>query len=638
VSSVREKGDIVVGVRSADHPRAILSAVTSHLRRDALLVGLDLVVTTVAYFIPLVLRFEGAIPARYWRSFWLFIPFVVGIHLTLNFAFRLYGSMWQYASVTEARRILGASAAAGVIVVTIGEVAGSDGRLLPLSVVVFGVFLSLLGYGAVRFRSRLFVIERKAAASEPKRVLIVGAGDAGSMVLQDIVRNTGLGLRPVGIVDDDPRKLGRTLHGVRVVGARQDIPTLAAKFAVDQVIFAIPSARGDEVRDIVAWCEQAEVVLKVLPSVRELVGGRVSVRDIRNLRADDFLGRKPVETDLEAVGAILRGQRVLVTGAGGSIGSEICHQVARFEPAELLALDHDETHLHDLARSVRGLQPQLLLADVRNRERMRAIFARYRPDVVFHAAAHKHVPFLESHPDEAVFTNIIGTANVADAALWTGTKRFVFISTDKAIRPTSVMGASKWFAEQLLWSLQERNGCVFSAVRFGNVLGSRGSVIPTFISQIDRGEPITVTDPEMARFFMSVREAVELVLQAGALTKGGEVFTLAMGEPVTILDLARRVIRMSGRVPDKDVPITIIGPRPGEKLVEEIIDLSEESVASDHPSISMYRPLPPDPGTLRRALRELEGLALEGGPEELAVRIKELTGGPLRPVTAGESP
>jgi FlaA1/EpsC-like NDP-sugar epimerase len=611
--------------------------IVAHLRRDVPLGLLDVAVVVVAYLIPLVLRFEGSVPSEFWNSFWTFTPLLVTVHLAANLVFRLYGHMWRYASVEEARRVILASGTAGVVVVVLGELLGGDGRILPLSVVVFGAFLTLLGFGAIRFQSRLFAWRRRTDAPETKRVLIVGAGDAGEMVIKDIVRNPALGLLPVGVVDDDRRKLGRTLHGVRVVGTRGDIPDLAAALVVDQVILAIPSATGDLVRDVVACCEQAEVLLKVLPSVRDLVGGRVSIRDVRDLRMDDFLGREPVETDLEAVAGILRGRRVLITGAGGSIGSEITHQVAALEPAELFLLDHDETHLYDVSRTLRnGLEPQLLLADIRNRERVHAIFAKHRPEVVFHAAAHKHVPFLESHPEEGVLTNVIGTANLADAALAVGAERFVLISTDKAIRPTSVMGSSKWLAEQILWSLHGRNGCRFSAVRFGNVLGSRGSVLPTFFKQIARGEPVTVTDPDMARFFMSVREAVQLVLQAAALSEGGEVFTLRMGEPVTIIDLARRVIRMSGRIPDKDVEISIVGARPGEKLVEEIVDVAEEAVASEHVAITVARPPAPEPGMLRRSLREIELLAAEGRSEELKVRIKEMARRPAPSEAAAE--
>ena len=620
-------------------PSANLPArIVAHLRRDVPLVLLDIAVALVAYLVPLVLRFEGRVPSRYWDSFWLFMPLVVMVHLATNMMFRLYGHMWRYASIEEARRVIGAAVTAGAGVVLLGEIMGEQGRVLPLSVVVFGTFLSLLGFGAIRFQSRLFAFRRRYDAPEPKRVLIVGAGDAGSMVLRDILRNAALGLRPIALVDDDPRKRGRSLHGVRILGSRGDIPDLVAKLAVDQVIFAIPSARGDVVRDVVACCEQADVVLKMLPSVRELVGGRVSIRDVRDLRIDDFLGRQPVETDLQAVGRILRGKRVLITGAGGSIGAEISHQVAAFQPAGLLLLDHDESHLYDVSKTLRdGLEPQLLLADIRNRERIHAIFAKHRPEVVFHAAAHKHVPFLEAHPEEAVLTNVIGTANLADAAMAYGTKRFVLISTDKAIRPVSVMGSSKWLAEQILWSLQGRNGCTYSAVRFGNVLGSRGSVIPTFIRQIARGEAVTVTDPEMSRFFMSVREAVQLVLQAAALSEGGEVFTLRMGEPVTILDLARKVIRMTGRVPDKDVEISIVGARPGEKLVEEVVNVDEESLDSAHPSIVVSRPAKPDPVLLRSSLREVETLANEGLGEELSVRMKELARSKERLARASEA-
>jgi FlaA1/EpsC-like NDP-sugar epimerase len=613
--------------------RSLATRIVAHVRRDVPLAFLDMVAVVVAYLVPLVLRFEGSVPAGYWGSFWTVLPLVVAIHLAFNLMFRLYGHMWRYASIQEAQRVIAATMAAGVIIVAGNEVAGRMGilaleeqlRPLPLSVAVFGVFLALLGFGAVRFQSRLFAFRRREEGPEPKRVLIVGAGDAGEMVLKDIVRNRALGLRPVGLVDDDRRKRGRRLHGVAVLGARGDIPDLVARHGVEQIILAIPSARGDVVRDVVAACEQADVMLKVLPSVRDIVGGRVSVRDVRELWIDDFLGRQPVETNLEEVRNILAGKRVLITGAGGSIGSEICHQVVGFEPAELLLLDHDETHLYDVSRSLRNrIEPQILLADIRNRERIHTIFTRHRPEVVFHAAAHKHVPFLESHPEEAFHANVMGTANLADMARAAGSERFVLISTDKAIRPTSVMGASKHIAEQILWALGGREDCRFSAVRFGNVLGSRGSVIPTFFRQIARGEPLTVTDPEMARYFMSVREAVQLVLQAAALSTGGEVFTLSMGEPITIIDLAKRVIRLSGRIPEKDVMISIVGARPGEKLVEEIVDDSEESVPSAHPSISVSRPIPPHPGQLRRSLRELENLAANGHSEDLSERMKAL--------------
>jgi FlaA1/EpsC-like NDP-sugar epimerase len=606
------------------------------VRRDVPLVLLDVAVAVVAYLIPLVLRFEGRVPGFYWENFWQFMPLVAAVHLGANLVFRLYGHMWRYASVEEARRVIGAATTAGIAVIVLGELIGGNTRVLPLSVLVFGAFLALLGFGAIRFQSRLFAFRRRTDAPEPKRVLVAGAGDAGEMVIKDIVRNPAMGLHPVGIVDDDRRKRGRSLHGVRVVGTCGDIPDLVAKLAIDQVILAIPSATGKLIREVVACCEEADVVLKVLPSVRDIVGGRVSVRDVRDLRIDDFLGRTPVETDLESVRAILRDKRVLVTGAGGSIGSEVVHQVAAFGPAELLLLDQDETHLYDVSRAMRnGIEPHIILADIKNRRRIHAIFEKHRPQVVFHAAAHKHVPFLESHAEEAVFTNVLGTANVADAALAFDTERFVLISTDKAVKPSTVMGASKWFAEQVVRSLNG-NGCVFCAVRFGNVLGSRGSVIPTFLRQIARGGPVTVTDPAMTRYFMSVQEAVQLVLQAAALSKEGEVFTLDMGEPVNIMSLAQKLIRLSGRVPGRDVGIEVVGIRPGEKLVEDVVDPGEGPVRSTHPSIVVSRPQAPDRGALRRAIRELEALVAMGLAEELAARMKEMSHGALQP-TAGDA-
>jgi FlaA1/EpsC-like NDP-sugar epimerase len=396
---------------------------------------------------------------------------------------------------------------------------------------------------------------------------------------------------------------------------------------------------------VAALSGQAQVTLKVLPNVHEIVGGKVSAHDIRDLRIEDLLGRQQVETDLDAVAAILRGRRVLVTGAGGSIGSEIVRQVARFDPAALVLLDHDETHLHDTVTfldevrtmlpsgvAVKDMQVEIVLADIRDRGRVFDAFFRYRPEIVFHAAAHKHVPVLELYPQEALATNVIGTANVADAAVTTGVEHLVLISTDKAIKPTSVMGASKWLAEQVVRSFQGSNS-VLCAVRFGNVLGSRGSVVPTFLRQIARGGPVTVTDPNMTRYFMSVQEAVQLVLQAAALSTGGEVFTLDMGEPVRIMDLAERLIRLSGRIPGRDVRIVIMGARPGEKTVEDIVAPDEEQLPSGHPAIVVSRPPVPDTAAIHRALVELGHLSLEA-PSELASRMKALAGGSMRPIHA----
>ena len=422
-------------------------------------------------------------------------------------------------------------------------------------------------------------------------------------------------------MDDDPRNLGRALHGVTVLGGRSAIPALAAKLDADEVLLAIPSATSGTVRDVAAACEEAGVSLRVLPSVRETVGGRVTARDLRDLQIEDLLGRQQVETDLASVRRLLHGRRVLITGAGGSIGSEIARQVRGFQPATLMLLDNDETHLHDLLLTLDGARTVSVLADVRDRERVLEVFREHRPQVVFHAAAHKHVPILEEHPQEAFRTNVLGTANVVEAATLSGAERFVLISTDKAVRPSSVMGGSKRMAEQIVRGLPG-HGTALCAVRFGNVLGSRGSVIPTFLTQIAAGGPVTVTDPEMTRYFMSVEEAVQLVLQAAALARGGEVFTLDMGEPVNILELANRLIRLSGRVPGRDIAVQLIGPRPGEKRHEELVDDDEAPEPTGRPGIVVATPRPPDPAALRRSLREMEGLVRDGRLGELAARLR----------------
>jgi FlaA1/EpsC-like NDP-sugar epimerase len=606
----------------------------ARLRRDVSMVLMDATVVVAAYLIALVLRFDGSVPSPYWDHFWKLMPGAALLYLVVNHVFGLYGQMWRYASIQEARRVVVAGAAAAVLMVIVGELVRDETRPLPLSVIILGATLAPMCFGAIRFQSRIFSVRRHPETSKRSRVLVVGAGEAGAMILRDIRRNRALDLDPVAVVDDDPRKVGRVLGGVPILGTRAAIPSLVTGLGVDQVLLAIPSASPEVIREVADLCQQAQVTLKVVPSVREIVGGRVTAGHIRELRLEDLLGRQQVETDLESVRSILQGRRVLVTGGGGSIGAEIARQVAAFEPSALILVDHDETHLHDAVADLdHDSGVEAVLADIRNQDRVLGVFMRYRPEVVFHAAAHKHVPLLETHPEEALHTNVIGTANVADAAVATGVSRFVLISTDKAIKPASVMGASKWFSEQIVRSLHG-GGCTFCAVRFGNVLGSRGSVVPTFLRQIARGGPVTVTDPAMSRYFMTVQEAVQLVLQAGALSVGGEVFTLDMGEPKRILDLAEKVILLSGRVPDQDVKIAIVGQRPGEKLAEDLVESEEEQLPSDHPKVIVSRPPLPDPAMLRQALWELEAFAREGRSEELALRMKGVTSGRPEAVAA----
>lgn len=596
--------------------------IVARVRLDIPLAFLDVLMVVPAYLVPLVFRFEGRVPADRWRSFWVVLVGVATIHLMCNYLFGLYGQMWRHASIQEARRVLLSGVASFFLVLGLVILVGHGEHPLPLSVVVFGNASALMGFGAIRFQSRLFAFRRRSVDRERTRVLVMGVGDAGAEVLDEILRNPQLALEVVGLIDDDPRCLGLELHGTTVLGGRASIPDMARKLEVDQVLLAISSATSDLIRDVAERCEEAGVSLRVLPSVREIVGGRATVSDLRDLQIEDLLGRRQVETDLAAVRSLIRGRRVLITGAGGSIGSEIARQVGVFEPERLVLLDHDETHLHDLLVTLDGARVTPVLADVRDRARTLEVLDEHRPHVVFHAAAHKHVPILEEYPQEALLTNVIGTANVVEAAGACGAERFVLISTDKAVRPTSVMGASKRIAEQIARGLSRR-GTVLCAVRFGNVLGSRGSVVPTFLRQIAAGGPVTVTDPEMTRYFMSVEEAVQLVLQAAALARGGEVFTLEMGEPVNILELANKLIRLSGRVPGRDIAIQVIGARPGEKQHEELVDDEESPVPTERPGIVVAIPPAQDPAELRRSLDEMEQLAREDRLEELADRMRQ---------------
>ena len=587
------------------------------LRRDVPLALLDAVVVVTAYTLPLVVRIDGEIPEKYWHGLRGSLPLLVLLQLSANFLFGLYGQMWRYASVEEARRVVLAGLTGLAFVIGGGLVLGP--YPLPRSVVAAGAVLSFVGFGALRFQNRLFAFHRRSAKTDnaPERVLVFGAGNAGAMVLRDLAQHPGLGLRAVGLVDDAPRKRGLAIADVRVIGNRRDIPRLVERLDASQVLFAVPSATGELVGEVARLCEEADVRMRVLPSVREIVGGIVTARDIRDLSIEDLLGRRQVEMDLGSVRDLLAGRRVLITGAGGSIGSEIARQVATFAPASLDLLDNDETHLHDAEATIHSGSPTAqILADVRNRDRMLEVFSERQPEVVFHTAAHKHVPVLEAHPREAVYTNVLGTANVVEAAAAAGAERFVLISTDKAIRPRSVMGASKRLAEEIVRGFMPP-GSTACAVRFGNVLGSRGSVIPTFLRQIQAGGPVTVTDPDMTRYFMSMPESVQLVLQAAALSEGGDVLTLDMGEPVSIMDLARKVIRLSGRVPGRDIEIVVSGARPGEKIVEDVRDEGEELLPSAHPSIFLTRPDRPDRAALRRTLHRLESLCASRSDAEI---------------------
>ncbi len=610
------------GVAPVPDWRRAFAQNAARVRADVSFALIDAFIIALAYVAGLVARFMDGlgVSTDWWIGFWRILPMIVLIHLIANVAFGTYGHVWEYASVAEALRVGFASAAAGGLIVTsliIGRDAFHVDQPIPISVVLLGAMFTLIGTGAIRFRSRLFSFKRMAQYGTPVRALIVGTGRPAAVLARQ-APNLDPAAEVVGFVaigDGGPQV--RRLVGRPVWSGVDLVPELVRTYRVDQVIVATPAPEST-LRDLVDACLSVEATLRIVPDLNALLKGN-GADSIRNIEVSDLLPRPTVETDLTPVADMLEGRRILVTGAGGSIGSEIVRQCLLFAGTEVVALDNDETHLHDALPSwqTTGREPLTTLCDVRDAARVTRVFQDLRPHVVFHAAAHKHVPILEHCAEEAAKTNVLGTAHVISAAEQIGVERFVLISTDKAVDPASVMGASKRVAEMIVQAAAARaNGAVYTAVRFGNVLGSRGSVVPTFMNQIKAGGPVTVTDPRMTRYFMTVSEAVQLVLQSGAIASGGEVFVLDMGEPVRIMDLASRLIRLSGLVPGRDIEIAIIGARPGEKLVESLSD--GPLVPSSHPKINQASIGYPDGSILRRELAHLRNLADSGERADVA--------------------
>ena len=604
-----------------------LALAGARLRTDIVFALVDAAIVVIAYSAALLLRFidlQGVTP-DWWRVFVLVLPVIITVHVVANLIFGAYGHVWEFASVEEAMRVVAATATASIMLfvgmISYREISGEVGPV-PVMVLAVGALLTLGGMGAARFRSRLFSFRRLSNVSQPAITLVVGT-DQGAV---DLARRGLQGDNPVAVVGfltTDPTARPRKLAGLPVMGSVRDLRTVLLRTAFDQVVVA--GSVGEQiVRQVVDACMDVDVRLRTLPDIDEVLSSNGNLRHIRDLVISDLLPRPTVSTDLARVKDLVSGRRVMVTGAGGSIGSEIVEQVLRFNAAEVLCLDHDETHLYEAMLRWASPRAQSVLCDIRDRKRLLRIFAEHRPQVVFHAAAHKHVPILESAPEEAVKTNILGTANVLDGVALHGTERFVLISTDKAVAPKNVMGASKRFAEMMIQAAAaNRGGCVYAAVRFGNVLGTRGSVVPTFTQQILSGGPVTISDPSMTRYFMTVSEAVELVLQASAIAEDGDVLVLDMGEPVKIMHLAHRMIRLAGLVPGRDIEVTITGARPGEKLNEELS--LKPMTPSPHSKIWLVRPTWPGAVTLLDAMEHLERLASDGDGEGVREMLFSLT-------------
>lgn len=627
----------------------------------------DVIAVNVAYFAGLLLRFDmhfSGIPQEYLDAFLKFAPFYTAFSILVFWVLRLYNSLWRFASFDELNRIILASA-----VTTMGQTVGITlfVRQMPFSYYVFGAFIQAFLITAVRFAYRYVQLQRSRKKVSQKilhNAMIIGAGAAGRTIIRELKNAEETKARPCCVIDDNSNKWGRLIEGVPIVGGRDFILEAVEKYKIDQILFAIPTATVAEKRDILNICKETRCELRSLPGIYQLASGEVSLSKMRAVAVEDLLGRDPIKVNMEEIFQYLKGKVILVTGGGGSIGSELCRQIAGHEPGHLLIFDIYENNAYDIEQELRRKYPDLnltvLIGSVRDSRRVNQIFEKYHPQIVYHAAAHKHVPLMETSPNEAIKNNVIGTYKTAYAALKNGTERFVLISTDKAVNPTNIMGASKRLCEMVIQSMdaiskagrldllpflyahkdkqidgqivpdpidhmavedapagteeikvesiknKNRKGTQFVAVRFGNVLGSNGSVIPLFKKQIDAGGPVTVTHPDIIRYFMTIPEAVSLVLQAGTYAWGGEIFVLDMGAPVKIDTLARNLIRLSGFEPDEEIKIVYTGLRPGEKLYEEKLMAEEGMMKTDNELIHIGKPIPFD---TKEFLQQLEKLA-----------------------------
>lgn len=584
---------------------------------------IDLGVLCLAFGLSFIARFDGDLPLQMWKRLMFTWPYVVAFQLAAMYLFSVPRFVWRYVGLREANRVFVAlgTAALGLAVVRIlaGALqphwAYAQYALVPFGIILGDFVFSFIGVTGVRVARRMLGEQQGTAQSlrlqRSDRVptLLIGAGQAGVIVAKELESHPHLGLQAVGFLDDDPLKLGSIVHGVRVLGSPVDLPRIAAKTGAKQALVTIADAKGTTYRRIVELCERVGLAVKVIPGVFELLDGKVNLSRIRDVSIEDLLGRDPVALEMELIEGFIKNRCILVTGAGGSIGSELCRQVARFHPSKLVLVEQAEFALFTIHQELLGLFPTLELVpricDVADQERVERVFREESPQVVFHGAAHKHVPMMEWNPGEAIKNNVFGTQVVADAADRHGALAFVMISTDKAVNPTSVMGATKRVAEMYVQALSQKSRTKFVAVRFGNVLGSAGSVIPVFRAQIAAGGPVTVTHPEMKRYFMTIPEASQLVMQAAAMGTGGEIFVLDMGEPVRIVDLAESMIRLSGLEPGRDIALRFSGVRPGEKLFEELGFDAERMVKTRHPKIYIGKLASRDLTDVKRDLESL---------------------------------
>jgi FlaA1/EpsC-like NDP-sugar epimerase len=608
--------------------------------------GMDMLLVALSWYSAFELRFNFDIPDDTFGVMVSIFPFVMLIKLLVFYLFDLYRGMWRYTSISDLISLIKAASVSSLLIVSLIVFTHGFGGFSRATFIIDWL-LTIFFIGAYRLGIRLFFwvgfeydLSRLARAGifsfgkkgrkGAKNLMIIGAGDSGEKILREIRDNASLRYEVVGFIDDDQLKVGKQIHGVPILGTSQDLKPIAERAQAEELLIAIPSATSAEIRKLLSRCEESGIPYKTVPGIGELIGGRVSVKAIRDVAYQDLLGRETIRLEEDRIDAYLKNSRVLVTGAGGSIGSELCRQICRFHPEKLVLFERGESALYEISLELKTDFPHVqtipVLGDIRDRQQLTKTFSPYEPRVVFHAAAYKHVPMMELLPWKAVKNNVLGTRNLIDMSKQHRVDRFVFVSTDKAVRPVSVMGASKRVAELLVQGQNEcdLSGTKFMTVRFGNVVGSVGSVVPLFKKQIERGGPVTVTHPEMTRFFMTIPEACQLILQAGAMGEGGETFILDMGLPVKIVDMARDLIRLSGFEPDVDIKIEYIGLRPGERLYEELRTQGEGILATSHEKIMVVKGVSCDQGRLNGVIDELARLAYEQDAAGIKTKLREI--------------
>ena len=602
---------------------------TALLYRRIFLLVYDIFAVFASSVLALLIRYEfvyDAIDKKFLNSIYSFMPFTMLITVMVFEVLRLYNSLWAFASVNELQNIV---AACGVTAALNGLGLMIAKKPVPRSFYFMFVFLLIAFTFASRFSYRFFrSLKQKGRKKEHcSNIMVIGAGEAANLIIRDIINSKYTHMQIKCIIDDDVNKHGKYIQGIKIIGGREKIKEAVDTYAIDEIFIAMPSVPKSVISGIIDICKDTTCKLRTLPGMYQLVNGEVNVSQLKDVDVEDLLGRDPIVVDLDSILGYVQGRCVLITGGGGSIGSELCRQVASHRPSRLIIVDIYENNAYDIQQELKQKYPELnllvLIASVRNTKRIYKIFETYRPDIVYHAAAHKHVPLMEDSPNEAIKNNVMGTWKTAQAAAFFGTKKFVMISTDKAVNPTNIMGASKRICEMIVQVFNRHYDTEFVAVRFGNVLGSNGSVIPLFKKQIEAGGPVTVTHPDIIRYFMTIPEAVSLVLQAGAYAKGGEIFVLDMGKPVKILDLAKNLIRLSGYKVDEDIKIEFTGLRPGEKLYEELLMDEEGLQNTDNDLIHIGKPIEFDESVFFTQLRKLE-LAAENESGDIKKLIKEI--------------